>query len=159
MARSQVLVTAAALALAAGVIHAVAMIDHVDHYWLYGVFFLAVTYAQVLWAIRVYRRPPGRRVLVAGAVGSLLIVAVWLVTRTVGVPVGPEAGDPEPAGAMDIMATLDQLVLAALVATVVAPEGWLGSRLRWLAGGHAVRIAIMLCSASLFSLMLGSHSH
>ncbi len=157
--RSQTLVSAAALAVAAGVIHAVAMVDHFDHYWLYGVFFLVVTYAQVLWGIWVYRHAPNPRVLVAGGVGSLAVVAVWVVSRTVGVPVGPETWDPERIGAMDIMATLDQLVLAALVVALVAPEGRVGARLTGLMGGHAVRIAIMLCSASLFSLLLGSHAH
>jgi len=157
--RSQTLVIVAALAAAAGAIHAVAMVDHFDHYWLYGAFFLVVTYAQILWGIWVYRHPQDRRALVAGAVGSLVVVAVWVVSRTVGVPVGPDAWEAESIGAMDLVATIDQVVLAAFVVAIVAPSSRLGARLRWLAGAHAVRIGIMLCSASVFSMLLGSHSH
>lgn len=157
--RSQALVSVATLAVAAGVIHAVAMVDHFDHYWLYGVVFLVITYAQILWAIWVYRHPQDRRALVVGAVGSLVVVALWVVSRTAGVPLGPDTWDPERIGAMDVIATLDEIVLAGLIVALVAPEGRLGARLSRLAGGQAVRITTMLCSASLFSLLLGSHAH
>lgn len=157
--REQALTTVAVLAASAGVIHAVAMVDHFDHYWLYGAFFLVVTYAQILGALWIYRHAEHRRALVAAAAVSLAVVAVWLWTRAVGPPVGPEAGEPEPVGAMDLMATFDQLALAALVVALVAPETRLGRRLGWLASSHAVRLAIMLCSASLLSLLIGSHEH
>ena len=45
------------LAAAAGLIHAKAFIDHAPHYWLFGVFFGVLAYAQVAWAFVVYRRP------------------------------------------------------------------------------------------------------
>lgn len=157
--RSQPLVAAIAVSLAAGAIHALAMVDHFDHYWLYGVFFLAVTYGQAVWPVWVDRHPHDRRALVIGAAGNLLVAAVWVVSRTLGPPIGPEAWEPERIGAMDVMATLDQLVIAALVVVLVAPRSRLGQRLFWLRGGHAVRLGIMLCAASLFSLPLGSHVH
>jgi hypothetical protein len=157
--RSQPILVVIALSVAAGAIHAVAMVDHFDHHWLYGAFFLVVTYAQILWAIWIYRHPDDRRALVAGVAGNLAIVAVWVASRTVGMPVGPDVWKPENIGAMDIMATLDQLVLAGVIVAVVAPVTRLGSRLRWLAGAQSVRIGIMLCSASVFSMLLGSHSH
>lgn len=157
--RSQALLTAATLSLAAGAIHVVAMVDHFDHYWLYGAFFLVVAYAQVLWAVWAYRHPRDRRALVAGAAGNMIVAAVWVMSRTIGLPIGREAWDPQAIGAMDLMATLDELALAALVAVLVAPGGWLWARAGWLREGHAVRVGIMLCSASLFALLLGSHSH
>lgn len=157
--RSQALDTAIGLSIAAGVIHAVAMVDHFSHWWAYGVFFLVITYAQVLWGIWMYRHPHDRRVLVAGAVGNLLIVGVWIVSRTVGVPIGPDTWNPERVGAMDIMASLDQIVLALIVVTLVAPAGRLGRRLGWLAGAQAMRLGIMLCSASFFAILLGAHHH
>lgn len=157
--RSQALVTLAMLSVAAGVIHAVAMVDHFGHYWLYGVFFLAVTYAQVLWGLWVYRHPQDRRVLIAGAAGNLAIVAVWIVSRTVGVPIGPETWDPERVGILDTVATVDQLALAAIVVAVVAPAGRFGARMAGVAANHAVRIGVMLCSASLFAVLVGSNHH
>jgi len=158
-ARSQTVVVACAISAAAGVIHAVAMVDHFDHHWLYGVFFLAVTYFQVLWAIWIYRHPGDRRVLAIGAIVSVAIVAVWLVSRTIGIPFGPDAGDPESIGAMDAVATLDQLALAGLVLTILKPYGRFGRRMTGITGATAVRLAVMLCSASLFAMLLGSHTH
>jgi len=157
--RSQTIVAACAISAAAGVIHAVAMVDHFDHHWSYGVFFLLVTYFQVLWAVWVYRHSSDRRALTAGAIGSIAVSAVWLVSRTVGVPLGPEAGDPEGIGAMDLVATLDQLVLASLLVTLLRPAGLLGRRMAWISGATAVRLGVMLCSASLFATLLGSHAH
>lgn len=157
--RSQALVTLAMLSVAAGVIHAVAMVDHFDHYWLYGVFFLVITYAQALWGIWVYRHPQSRRVLAAGAAGNLAIVAVWIVSRTVGVPVGPDTWSPERIGAMDVVATVDQLALAAIALSLVAPASRLGASFARAATDHTMRLGVMLCSASLFSILLGSHQH
>lgn len=157
--RSQTIAAACAISAAVGVIHAVAMVDHFDHHWSYGVFFLLVTYFQVLWAIWVYRHSGDQRALKVGVIASIAISAIWLLSRTVGVPIGPEAGDPESIGAMDLVATLDQLVLAGLLVTILRPAGWLGRRIAWLSGAAAVRLGVMLCSASLFATLLGSHAH
>jgi hypothetical protein len=97
----------AVLSLAAGAIHAIAMVDHFAHYWLYGVFFLAVTYGQVLWGVALLRGRVGDRGLALGAYANLAIVGVWLFSRTLGVPIGPQ-DTPEPVGVMDVAATLDQ---------------------------------------------------
>jgi hypothetical protein len=149
----------AGLSIVAGAIHAVAMIDHFAHYWLYGVFFLVLTYGQVLWGMALLRRSVGERALVAGAIANLAIVAVWLVSRTVGVPIGPDAGRPEAVGAIDVAATLDQIVLAAYVAAIVRPRLRGGRGFRVLMGSHRMRIGIALGSASLFAALLGGHHH
>lgn len=148
----------AALALVAGAIHAVAMVDHFSHWWAYGVFFLGVTYAQVLWSVWLYRHRDDQRTLRYGALGSLALVGVWLVSRTVGIPIGPQAG-VEPVGAMDVMSSIDELVTAGLIATIVAPSGRAGRRLRVIGGTQSVRLGIMLGSASLLAILLGSHHH
>jgi hypothetical protein len=149
----------AGLSLAAGAIHALAMIDHFAHYWLYGVFFLVLTYGQVLWGLALLRRPVGERSLAIGALANLAIVAVWVVSRTVGVPLGPDAGRPEAVGAMDVAATLDQLVLAAYVAAILRPRLRDARGFKALMGRHRVRIGTALCSASVFAALLGSHHH
>jgi hypothetical protein len=149
----------AGLSIAAGAIHAIAMIEHFSHYWLYGVFFLVLTYGQVLWGIALLRRRVVERALTAGAVANVAIVAVWVLSRTLGVPVGPDAGRPEAVGAMDVVATLDQLVLAAYVAAIVRPRLRTGRGFRALMGAHRMRIGIALGSASLFAALLGGHHH
>jgi hypothetical protein len=149
----------AGLSIVAGLIHAVAMIEHFSHYWLYGVFFLVLTYGQVLWGMALLRRPVGVRALRAGAIANVAIVAVWVISRTVGVPVGPDAGRPEAVGAMDVAATLDQLVLAAYVAAIVSPRLRAGRGFRALMGCHRMRIGIAIGSATLFAALLGGHHH
>lgn len=147
------------LSAVAGLIHGKAFIDHVDHYWLFGVFFAVLTYAQVLWAMQLFRRPDDRRLFKAVAVMSLGVVAIWVVSRTTGLPIGPWAGRPETIGMPDAVASLDELVIAAMIAAMLRPEGRVAARLRWLDAGNCVRIGSMLCSLSLMALLFSSHSH
>jgi hypothetical protein len=148
------------LSITAGAIHAIAMIDHFSHWWLYGAFFLVLTYGQVLWGAGLLRTPPADRNLVLGAAANLAIVAVWLFSRTIGIPIGPDGGRPEAVGVMDVAATLDQLVLAAYVALVVRPDLRSVRAIKGLIGVHRVRIGMMLCSASFFVALLGGgHKH
>ena len=147
------------LSAVAGLIHGKAFIDHVDHYWLFGVFFAALTYAQVLWAMRLWRRPDDRRFFKAVAVMSLGVVAIWVVSRTVGLPIGPWAGRPETIGVPDAVASLDELVIAAIIVAILRPEGRIAARLRWLDADNCVRYGSMLCSLSLMALLFSSHAH
>lgn len=154
--RTQLLI---GLSAVAGLIHGKAFIDHVEHYWLFGVFFAALTYAQVLWAMQLYRRPGDRRLFKAVAVMSLGTIAIWIVSRSVGLPIGPWAGQPEAIGLPDAVASLDELVIAGVVAAMLRPDGRIAARLRWLDASNCVRIGSMLCSLSLMALLFSSHSH
>ncbi len=122
----------AGFAVAAGVIHAVALVQHFGEGFLYGVFFAVVSASQLAWGTRVYRQPDKWRSLAAGAVANLTIAAVWVLSRTTGVPLGPEAGQPEAAGVIDILATLDEVAIAACVIAILRPAGRLGTRLTGL---------------------------
>ena len=147
------------LSAAAGLIHAKALFDHAPHYWLFAVFFGVLTYAQVLWALLVYRRPDDRRWLMPAAVGSLAVVGLWLVSRTVGLPIGPWAGRPEPLAITDMTATVIELLLAALIVAMLRPQGRVAARLRWLDGANCVRVGSMLIALSLLAVLVGNHSH
>ncbi|MDP2711932.1 MAG: hypothetical protein Q8O56_11995 [Solirubrobacteraceae bacterium] len=157
--QAQTLVVAAGLAAAAGVIHIKAGIDHAPHWWAFGVFFGVVAYAQLGWAYAVYRGRAGERLLRVALYGSLAVTAIWLMSRTAGMPIGPWAWEPEPIAVADTVATLDQLALAALVGAWLRPSGRAGRLFGWLRGNHAVRLGMMLASASLLALAFGSHSH
>jgi hypothetical protein len=100
------------LSWAAGLIHVVAAVEHVDEYLLFGVLFALLAPAQFAWGVLVYRRPD-RRLFVGGALASLAVVALWLVSRTVGLPIGPD--QPEAVGPADAICSADELVLALLV--------------------------------------------
>ena len=147
------------LAAMTGLIHAKALLDHASHYWLYGVFFGGLAYAQVLWAVLLYRRPGERRWLMPAAVVSLAVVGLWVVTRSAGLSFGPWAGRPEPLAITDITASVNELVLAGVVVAMLRPEGRVAARLRRLDGANCMRIGSMLVALSLLAVLLGDHAH
>ena len=77
---------------------------------------------------------PSRLLYLAGAVGNAAIVALWVVTRTYGVPAGPGAGEREAVEFADTLATVFEvlLVVGALVLARTAPlERTAGRRAPW----------------------------
>jgi hypothetical protein len=140
------------LSWAAGLIHVAAAIGHLDEYVLYAVFFAVLAAVQFGCGIAVYRAP-SRALLRAGAVMSLLVVALWIVSRTSGLPIGPEPWQPEPVGLIDAVASADEAVLALLAAA------WLRSGpTRRLAGyGHGAALCLLLLSS--LALTGGGHVH
>lgn len=158
-ALSDALKIAAWLSIAAGLIHAVAMVDHFAHYWLYGVFFLGLTYGQVLWGVGVLRKLPTERSLKLAAIANLAICCVWLVSRTTGIPVGKYAWQPEAIGSPDVAATLDQILLAAYIYALLRPDLRAVRGFKMLLGRHRIRIGMAVCSATVFAALMGSHHH
>jgi hypothetical protein len=146
---------ACGLAWAAGLIHVVAAVDHLDEYWLYALFFAVLAAVQFLWGVALYRFP-GRGLLVAGAVGSLMVVALWVVSRTSGLPIGPEPGSPEAVGALDSVASADEIALAVLAALQLHP---LAGRLSRHAGLVAQTASVFLILVSSMVLTTGGHAH
>jgi hypothetical protein len=143
----------------AGLIHVKAMADHAGHYWLFGVFFGAVAGAQIALAVALWRTPVSDRLLVAGAVATGGVIVVWLISRTFGLPIGPWAGEAEAFGVSDVIVTMTEVAFIGAVSVIVRPDGSVGTRLRWLAGGHAVRLGVALSAASVLAAALGGHSH
>ena len=56
---------------------------------------------------------PSRSLLVVGLVGNALVVLVWLASRTIGLPIGPEAGAAEPAAFVDVLSTILEIAIVA----------------------------------------------
>jgi hypothetical protein len=104
-----ILYAAAALSLVAALIHLWVAPEHFEEWWGYGAFFLVTAAAQVHYIPLLLRWPNGV-VLLGGIAGNLAIVALYLLTRTVGVPLfGPEAGEVERVGLADVCATASEL--------------------------------------------------
>jgi hypothetical protein len=140
------------LSWAAGLIHVGAAIGHLDEYTLYAVFFEVLAVAQLWWGVAVYRAPSAA-LLRAGAVMSLLVVALWIVSRTTGLPIGPEPWRPEPVGLIDAIASADEAVLAMLTGAWM-----LRGFPRRLAGyGQGAAVCLMLLSS--LALAGGGHVH
>ena len=139
---------ACGLSWAAAIIHVKASLDHFDRSTLEAVLFELAACAQLVWGIAVYRGA-GRGVLVAGVAGNLAIAAVWVLSRTIGLPIGPTPGDPEAVGLIDTVASCDELLLSALVGLHLA-----GASLRRVLAAAAIGLLLL---SSL--LVLGPHVH
>ena len=111
---------AVGLSLAAAVIHFAVLEAHLVDGLLFGLFFLAVGAFQLIWA-QAYLLNRGRAVAAAGVLANTAIVATWLLSRTIGVPLGPQAWVPEPVGLVDLTATSLELALIALLLPSLMP--------------------------------------
>ncbi|HWW52640.1 MAG TPA: hypothetical protein VNY84_02635, partial [Acidimicrobiales bacterium] len=102
-------VLALALAsLGASVIHAAVCPAHFREATAFGVFFVVASALQAAWALLVLRRA-GRTLLMVGFVGNIAVVGLWAVSRTVGIPVGPDVWHPEAITGADSLATTLEL--------------------------------------------------
>ena len=146
---------AVALSLVTAVIHLWVAPEHFGEWWGYGAFFVVTAAAQgalalglVLW--------PSRPLLLSGAAGNLIVVILWLVTRTTGIPLlGPHAGEVEEVGSLDLVCTV------AEVCVVVG----LGALAVWgLSTDRRIQVAVSFAvSALLFwhllHLLAGASAH
>jgi hypothetical protein len=141
----------ALLSMAAAVIHFVVVPGHWDEYWGQGLFFIIAAIAQLLWAVWVVVAP-SRLLYLAGAVGNAAIVALWVVTRTYGVPAGPGAGEAEAVEFADTLATVFEvlLVVGALALVRTAPT----RLVRWPAGALTATVVLALVVAALTAASL-----
>ena len=112
----------AVASIAAAGIHFAVMGEHFDEYFLFGLFFSVVAWLQALWALAVVVAPT-RQLLIGGWVGNAVVVAVWVVSRTVGLPLGPEAGTAETAAFLDVLSTvLEVAIVAGIAALLISPR-------------------------------------
>jgi MFS family permease len=117
-----VLYAAAALSLLAALIHLWVAPEHFEEWWGYGAFFVVAAAAQLLYG-PVLLRWPTRAVLLWGIAGNLMIVALYLLTRTVGIPLfGPKAGEVEQIGFADVCATTSELGLSIALGAALLRE-------------------------------------
>ncbi len=92
--------------LGAAVIHFAFAPDHMSQSTSHGLFFMAIAWFGVAWAVGLVLGKPSRAWFVAGVAVNLGIIAVWVVSRTVGI-----SGQVEAVGFPDALAT----VLAGVV--------------------------------------------
>ena len=116
---------AGGLSVAAGAVHGLVTPAHFEEWWGYGLFFLAATAAQVVYGLAllvgVLDRPltagERRRLYALGMAGNLAILALYVVTRTTGIPwFGPEAGEVESVAAIDVVSKAIESALLVVLA-------------------------------------------
>jgi hypothetical protein len=110
--------TVAAVALfGCAAIHIAVIPDHLSHWVVASAFFIALALAEVVGGALLLGRP-AQYVLVAVIAASVIPPALWVWSRTSGLPFGPDAGVPEPVGLADVAAgvlELGTLVIAGLL--------------------------------------------
>ena len=112
---------AAALSLAAGAIHFAVVQSHLEQDVLEGMFFIGIAWFQLIWpqVYLVTRRP---WIAALGALVSAATIVLWVVSRTIGLPLGPTPWQPESIGTMDLFATGFEVALILVLVPTFAPR-------------------------------------
>jgi hypothetical protein len=137
-----------AASAAAAAVHFAVLGEHFGEDPRFGAFFVAAGLFQLAWAACILKRV-SPRLLVAAGIGNALILGVWALSRTVGLPIGPDSAVPEPVG-------LPDLVASACEVGLVAGVFMLGGR---IAGGRVrtlFTMAAVAVTASLPATVLAS---
>jgi hypothetical protein len=107
------LIRATILAVSLGLIHILATPLYFEQWLGYGVFFFTAAVLEVMYSMALAASSPSRVLLWLGIAGNGAIFVLWVLTRTLGVPFGPMAGDVLPLGLLDGLAQI--LVVAQIV--------------------------------------------
>ncbi|MGI8929623.1 MAG: hypothetical protein ACR2H0_09215 [Candidatus Limnocylindrales bacterium] len=127
---------AAGLSASAAILHGLAAPEHLAEWWGYGAFFIAATVTQGGYAILLALQPwrydatgalapghggrAGRASYLVGIAGTAAIVILYVVTRTIGIPLlGPEAGKVEELTPISVLSKLVELALIYLLVRLV----------------------------------------
>jgi hypothetical protein len=143
----RILTVTALTSIAAGAIHVAAAATLGDGNTQNLTFFGVVAVAEIVWGLVALVRAP-RWWLALGALGNAVVVATWVVSRTVGLPFGDVAHEVLPVGYADVLATLFGAVTMAGAATL-AIRGSGPARAAARARGFALAAAIVIGALAL----------
>ena len=106
--RPQLLLLAAA-ALGAALLHAAFAPGHFTETWSHGLAFAVMAWLQLALAVALLAYP-SRRVFALGTL-NVLVIGLWVMSRTVGAPFGSNAWKSEAVGTPDLIATRREALL------------------------------------------------
>jgi hypothetical protein len=141
--RGAALALAATLSLIAAGVHMLVTPEHLAAWWGYGAFFVAVTNAELALACLLMLRPSARLVH-AGLWSTLATLLMYLVSRTAGVPLGPDAGLVEEVEALGIIASVSEAALLVVLAGMLGAR----SRSRTLTAFAGIAVALWMAALS-----------
>src|SRR6478609_10769200 len=109
--------------IASGHLHAAVIPEHLTEWPAAGGFFALLTVAEIAVAATLLGAKPARLALIAAVVVSVGPLLVWLYSRTLGMPFGPDAGVAEAVGIPDLVAcALEAGTLIAALLLLRRPE-------------------------------------
>jgi hypothetical protein len=114
---------AGALSLGAAGIHFAVIQQHLAYDIGFGAFFIGLAWFQAIWAQLYLLR---RTVVLAGVAVAVntLVVLIWAMSRTTGLPFGPLPWVPEPIGTLDVFATVFEVALVGTLLPKLVPSRW-----------------------------------
>jgi FtsP/CotA-like multicopper oxidase with cupredoxin domain len=139
---------AALLTLGAAAIHFSVAADHLQTYAPFGVLFILTGAVQVALAVATVI-VPGRRVFAAAVLVAAGCLAVWALSRTTGLPLGPAPGRPEAIEVPDLLTAIFEVLSILLYGLMLARgprpvrRGW-----RWLAGSIPMAVLVTALTAA-----------
>jgi hypothetical protein len=149
----------AAAALGAGAIHLAYAPEHLQEYLPLGIGFVAAGVLQIGWALFIALRDSVRWLL-AGGVLSLAFIGVYLLSRTIGLPLGPEAFQPEPFGVGDLICCALELPVGVAGIVLARRSSALRSRMSFRWAGAVLASLVLVGTGSTAALAAsGEHSH
>jgi hypothetical protein len=156
--RTAVRLVLAAASVGAGAIHLTVAGAHYEEWRPLGVAFVAAGAFQLLWAAFVALRD-SRSALLAGGAISMGFIGVYLLSRTIGLPLGPESFEAEPLGAADLLCCALELPVAVGALLLARRPRCLRRPLgrRWTLG--FVAALVLVGSASGSALASPAHEH
>jgi hypothetical protein len=122
------LIRATVLAVSLGLIHILATPLYFEQWLGYGAFFVAIAALQVMYSMALAVGRPNGTLLWVGIAGNALVIALWAVTRTLGIPFGPMAGEVLPVGLLDSVAQILGATQIAHLAVLLHQFDRLGGR-------------------------------
>jgi hypothetical protein len=105
----------------AAALHALVCPEHFHEATSFGLFFLAAAVLQATWAVGIVAKPTSR-MIGAGVIGNALVVALWLISRTSGLPVGPEVWEREAIDLTDALATVLEVAIVIGGSALLVPH-------------------------------------
>jgi FtsP/CotA-like multicopper oxidase with cupredoxin domain len=149
--------SAALPTLGAAAIHLAVAPAHFREYVPFGVFFLVVGCTQAIGAVELAVRPTRPlALLIAG--GSVALIGLWLVSRTAGLPIGPDPGQPEALGLPDLICNVMEGVAALLLLILAAGQPRQRARRRWLAVVGTLPAALLTTALTATALAAAASS-
>ena len=145
----------AALSLCAAAIHFALVPAHADEWLGLAVAFAVTGWAQAGLACALLVRP-GRKLVMAGIGLQSAVLGAWAVSRTVGLPVGPDAGVAEAVDLVDLWAAALEAVFVFVAALALSAPA--RARAPWTPLALGATTGALLLTGGLTTAVIASPS-
>jgi hypothetical protein len=134
--------------LTAAAIHVSVVGEHLHEWVPFGIALAAMGFAEAFLAVSLAQRP-SRRCWITVCIVSFATAALWVLSRTAGLPIGPDPWHPEVIGRADTIATVAEIVSVAAGLRALSARRHAARHPRLIAAiGLAVAVPVTLLALS-----------